>query len=94
MSKRKKPLTKRTWVKTFKNYEGDTAYLVGYGDCIDREAPVLEKMAKTAKDLDDLKQKLLDFVQTQRELSKDIDKKWASPNCEKYGFPKDDYNLW
>ncbi|AEW02345.1 hypothetical protein A4D02_30815 [Niastella koreensis] len=85
------PLTKRTWVNKFKSeFEGDTSILTGYMECIDRQNPVLEKMVKTAKKFEELKEQILNFTKDQGDLVKEMRNKWNSPQADKYGFPKAD----
>jgi hypothetical protein len=85
------PLTKRTWVKKFKTeFEGDTSILTGYMECVDRQNPVLEKMVKTAKTFEELKEQILNFTKEQGDLVREMRQKWDSPEADKYGFPEAD----
>lgn len=55
-------------------------------ECVDRQKPVFEKMVNTAKNFEELKEQILNFVTSQSDLVKEIRNKWDSPDAEKYGF--------
>jgi hypothetical protein len=88
-NKVRKPFTVNNWVDRFEaDYDCDHAMLCGHMACIDTLAPELIRIAKTAKDFDDLKKQVLKLAERQEVLIMDIQKKWHGEHPENYGLPR------